>query len=157
MFFQTWSLNKKLVKNEKSLIKKRFLFFANKSVGGISMKREAIPSNNNFILALNRMPTKLLGRETMCICTTWTKIDGTVFNRTLNEAIYSWYVCITWRLIFPPFNQIGFGFLTFESEDAVDQVCAEHFININGKQVLSIHFINFNSLFFSTWKFFQLL
>ncbi|XP_011424947.1 DAZ-associated protein 1 isoform X2 [Magallana gigas] len=29
----------------------------------------------------------------------------------------------------------GFGFLTFESEDAVDQVCAEHFININGKQV----------------------
>ncbi|XP_061173412.1 DAZ-associated protein 1-like isoform X1 [Saccostrea echinata] len=29
----------------------------------------------------------------------------------------------------------GFGFLSFESEEAVDQVCAEHFININGKQV----------------------
>lgn len=58
------------MKNEKSLIKKRFLFFANISVGGISMKREAIPSNNNFILALNRMPTKLLGRETIhtCVC-----------------------------------------------------------------------------------------
>lgn len=57
------------MKNEKSLIKKkRFLFFANKSVGGISMKREAIPSNNNFILALNRMPTKLLGRETIHTC-----------------------------------------------------------------------------------------
>lgn len=34
-------------------------------MGGISMKCEAIPSNNNFILALNRMPTKLLGRETI--------------------------------------------------------------------------------------------
>lgn len=37
-------------------------------MGGISMKREAIPSNNNFILALNRMPTKLLGRETIHTC-----------------------------------------------------------------------------------------
>lgn len=59
--------------------------------------------------------------------------------------------------MFPPFNQIGFGFLTFESEDAVDQVCAEHFININGKQVLSINFIDFNSLFLQHLKFFQRL
>lgn len=57
--------------------------------------------------------------------------------------------------MFPPFNQIGFGFLTFESEDAVDQVCAEHFININGKQVLSINFIDFNSLFFTAPEIFS--
>ena len=30
----------------------------------------------------------------------------------------------------------GFGFLTFESEESVDRCCSEHFVNINGKQVL---------------------
>ncbi|XP_052793597.1 DAZ-associated protein 1-like isoform X2 [Mya arenaria] len=29
----------------------------------------------------------------------------------------------------------GFGFLTFETEDAVNAVCREHFINFNGKKV----------------------
>jgi hypothetical protein len=29
----------------------------------------------------------------------------------------------------------GFGFLTFETEDSVDMVVKEHFIQINGKQV----------------------
>lgn len=29
----------------------------------------------------------------------------------------------------------GFGFLTFDSEDSVDEVCKEHFVTINGKQV----------------------
>ncbi|XP_060581688.1 DAZ-associated protein 1-like isoform X7 [Ruditapes philippinarum] len=29
----------------------------------------------------------------------------------------------------------GFGFLTFESDDAVNQVCREHFVNFNGKKV----------------------
>lgn len=36
---------------------------------------------------------------------------------------------------------LGFGFLTFESEDSVDQVCSEHFVQIGGKKVTSItHF-----------------
>lgn len=30
---------------------------------------------------------------------------------------------------------LGFGFLTFESDDAVNAVCREHFINFNGKKV----------------------
>ena len=30
----------------------------------------------------------------------------------------------------------GFGFLSFETEDAVERAVAEHFVNINGKQVL---------------------
>ena len=30
---------------------------------------------------------------------------------------------------------LGFGFLTFDTEDSVDQVVQEHFIQINGKQV----------------------
>ena len=30
---------------------------------------------------------------------------------------------------------LGFGFLTFETEQCVDNVCGEHFIYINGKQV----------------------
>ncbi|CAE1247766.1 MSI [Acanthosepion pharaonis] len=29
----------------------------------------------------------------------------------------------------------GFGFLTFNNEDSVDEVCKEHFVTINGKQV----------------------
>ena len=33
---------------------------------------------------------------------------------------------------------IGFGFLTFESEEAVDRCCSEHYVSINGKQVYSI-------------------
>ena len=32
----------------------------------------------------------------------------------------------------------GFGFLTFESEEGVDRVCNEHYIFINGKQVLRV-------------------
>lgn len=56
------------MKNEKFLIKKRFLFFVNILVGGILMKREVILSNNNFILVLNRMFIKLLGREIIYIC-----------------------------------------------------------------------------------------
>jgi len=31
----------------------------------------------------------------------------------------------------------GFGFLTFESEESVDRCCSEHYVNINGKQVLN--------------------
>lgn len=33
----------------------------------------------------------------------------------------------------------GFGFLSFETEDSVKQVCAEHFVTINGKQVECKH------------------
>jgi hypothetical protein len=29
----------------------------------------------------------------------------------------------------------GFGFLSFEDEEAVDRCVAEHFVNLNGKQV----------------------
>lgn len=29
----------------------------------------------------------------------------------------------------------GFGFLSFEDDAAVDRVCSEHYINLNGKQV----------------------
>ncbi|ESO86970.1 hypothetical protein LOTGIDRAFT_128010, partial [Lottia gigantea] len=44
----------------------------------------------------------------------------------------------------------GFGFLTFESEDSVDKVCAEHYIEIQGKKVkkhlsfsISLFFLQF--------------
>lgn len=30
---------------------------------------------------------------------------------------------------------VGFGFLSFEDDDAVDRCVAEHFVNLNGKQV----------------------
>lgn len=30
---------------------------------------------------------------------------------------------------------VGFGFLSFEDEDAVDRCVSEHFVNLNGKQV----------------------
>lgn len=33
------------------------------------------------------------------------------------------------------FSTSGFGFLSFEDEDAVDRCVAEHFVNLNGKQV----------------------
>lgn len=32
-------------------------------------------------------------------------------------------------------NFLGFGFLSFEDEDSVDRCVAEHFVNLNGKQV----------------------
>lgn len=32
---------------------------------------------------------------------------------------------------------LGFGFLSFEDEDAVDRCVAEHFVNLSGKQVLT--------------------
>lgn len=31
---------------------------------------------------------------------------------------------------------LGFGFLSFEDEDSVDRCVAEHFVNLNGKQVI---------------------
>lgn len=36
------------------------------------------------------------------------------------------FYCYTW---------IGFGFLSFEDDDAVDRCVSEHFVNLNGKQV----------------------
>ena len=33
----------------------------------------------------------------------------------------------------------GFGFLSFEDEEAVNRCVAEHFVNLNGKQVLHMH------------------
>lgn len=33
------------------------------------------------------------------------------------------------------FRVAGFGFLAFEDDEAVDRCCAEHFVNLNGKQV----------------------
>ena len=38
---------------------------------------------------------------------------------------------------------IGFGFLTFENEDAVNKVCREHYVTFNGKKVIYAleHFI----------------
>jgi RNA-binding protein Musashi len=30
---------------------------------------------------------------------------------------------------------LGFGFLSFDNEDTIDKVVAEHFVNISGKQV----------------------
>ncbi|GFS48166.1 heterogeneous nuclear ribonucleoprotein 27C [Trichonephila inaurata madagascariensis] len=33
----------------------------------------------------------------------------------------------------------GFGFLSFETEDSVKQVCAEHFVKINGKKIECKH------------------
>ncbi|KAA0202342.1 hypothetical protein HAZT_HAZT000419, partial [Hyalella azteca] len=35
----------------------------------------------------------------------------------------------------------GFGFLSFESDDAVERAVAEHFVNINGKQVSSFQYL----------------
>ncbi len=29
----------------------------------------------------------------------------------------------------------GFGFVSFESDDPVERLVAEHFVNVNGKQV----------------------
>ncbi|RWS27767.1 hypothetical protein B4U80_04642 [Leptotrombidium deliense] len=34
-----------------------------------------------------------------------------------------------------PFIWLGFGFLSFENEEAVNKVVAEHFVNISGKKV----------------------
>lgn len=31
----------------------------------------------------------------------------------------------------------GFGFLSFEDEEAVDRCVSEHFVNLNGKQVFN--------------------
>lgn len=40
---------------------------------------------------------------------------------------------------------VGFGFLSFEDEDSVDRCVAEHFINLNGKQVVFCE-INFEQI-----------
>lgn len=42
------------------------------------------------------------------------------------------HCCIVTYLFF---LSLGFGFLSFEDEDAVDRCVAEHFVNLNGKQV----------------------
>jgi RNA-binding proteins (RRM domain) len=34
----------------------------------------------------------------------------------------------------------GFGFLSFEDDDAVDRCVSEHFVNLSGKQVRSIKY-----------------
>lgn len=36
---------------------------------------------------------------------------------------------------------IGFGFLSFEDEESVDRCVAEHFVNLNGKQVCETVYI----------------
>ena len=46
--------------------------------------------------------------------------------------IYSLHDCV---LDVSVHASVGFGFLTFESEEGVDRVCNEHYIFINGKQV----------------------
>lgn len=39
-----------------------------------------------------------------------------------------WYIIYEWFVL-------GFGFLSFEDEEAVDRCVSEHFVNLNGKQV----------------------
>ena len=41
--------------------------------------------------------------------------------------------------VFIHLRAVGFGFLTFENEDSVEQACAEHFVDVNGKQVNFLH------------------
>ena len=52
------------------------------------------------------------------------------------------YVCVLYLMhesylivCFDVFPAVGFGFLTFDNEDSVEQACAEHFVNVSGKQV----------------------
>lgn len=42
---------------------------------------------------------------------------------------------------------LGFGFLSFEDEESVERCVAEHFVNLNGKQVRNLHFTVYNSIF----------
>lgn len=42
---------------------------------------------------------------------------------------------------------VGFGFLSFEDEDSVDRCVSEHFVNLNGKQVIISFVIVFGLLF----------
>ena len=34
------------------------------------------------------------------------------------------------------YYQLGFGFLTFETEESVDQVCQLHYVILDGKKVI---------------------
>lgn len=34
------------------------------------------------------------------------------------------------------FVVVGFGFVSFENDDAVERACRDHYVSINGKQVL---------------------
>lgn len=40
---------------------------------------------------------------------------------------------------------VGFGFLTFDNEDSVEQACAEHYVDVNGKQVTFFTCLRFAS------------
>lgn len=42
-------------------------------------------------------------------------------------------IFIFWNLCKPLF--LGFGFLSFEDDEAVERCVSEHFVNLNGKQV----------------------
>lgn len=41
----------------------------------------------------------------------------------------------------------GFGFLSFEDDEAVDRCVSEHFVNLNGKQVFENRILNVTSLY----------
>lgn len=40
---------------------------------------------------------------------------------------------------------VGFGFLTFDNEDSVEQACAEHYVDVSGKQVTFFTCLRFAS------------
>ena len=65
-------------------------------------------------------------------------IDGMIKIRMIGDWIkemYFLYKCMGHLLIYSHVWTTGFGFLSFEDEDAVDRCVAEHFVNLNGKQV----------------------
>lgn len=48
---------------------------------------------------------------------------------------FLWVNCVSFGFSMP-YIWLGFGFLSFDSEEAIDKVVAEHYVNINGKQVI---------------------
>lgn len=82
----------------------------------------------------NLLPNKYR-YKTICKLIFWGSWLCAYFRHCIVKTVFSHYCGEHFLIILSHVWTTGFGFLSFEDEEAVDRCVAEHFVNLNGKQV----------------------